>query len=263
MKIGCCFSLWDEGILQFSTTGADYVETGFSSLGDKTIDQVRERGLVLREAGVSLEVMNLLFPGELRLTGPQADFAAVDRYLEENLPKAAALGVDTVVFGSGGARRVPEGFPQEEAFSQLVELGRHHVAPAMEAWGITCCVEPLNRTECNILTTSGECLELVKMVHHPRFQLLIDLYHFDREQEPLSEIAACQEHLRHCHIASAKNSRLIPLPGDGEDYLPFFQALKAGSYQGRLSLEGSMPGGISQIQTSITYLKDLAGQAGL
>ena len=138
MKIGCCFSLWDEGILQFSTTGADYVETGFSSLGDKTIDQVRERGLVLREAGVSLEVMNLLFPGELRLTGPQADFAAVDRYLEENLPKAAALGVDTVVFGSGGARRVPEGFPQEEAFSQLVELGRHHVAPAMEAWGITC-----------------------------------------------------------------------------------------------------------------------------
>ena len=69
--------------------------------------------------------------------------------------------------------------------------------------------------------------------------------------------------MRHCHIASAKNSRLIPLPGDGEDYLPFFQALKAGSYQGRLSLEGSMPGGISQIQTSITYLKDLAGQAGL
>ena len=168
-----------------------------------------------------------------------------------------------MVFGSGGARRVPEGFPQEEAFSQLVELGKHHVAPAMEAWGITCCVEPLNRTECNILTTSGECLELVKAVHHPRFQLLIDLYHFDREQEPLSEIAACQEHLRHCHIASAKNSRLIPLPGDGEDYLPFFQALKAGSYQGRLSLEGSMPGGISQIQTSITYLKDLAGQAGL
>ena len=263
MKLGCCASLWEDMILKLPAAGADYAEAGFSSLTGKSLDQVRARAAQLEKAGVSLESMNVLFPGDFRLTGPQADFSAVDSYLEENLPKAQALGVKVVVFGSGGARRVPEGFPQEEAFSQLVELGRHHVAPAMEAWGITCCVEPLNRTECNILTTSGECLELVKAVHHPRFQLLIDLYHFDREQEPLSEIAACQEHLRHCHIASAKNSRLIPLPGDGEDYLPFFQALKAGSYQGRLSLEGSMPGGISQIQTSIAYLKDLAGQAGL
>lgn len=261
MKIGCCFSLWDEGILQFSTTGADYVETGFSSLGDKTIDQVRERGLVLREAGVSLEVMNLLFPGELRLTGPQADFSAVDSYLEENLPKAQALGVKVVVFGSGGARRVPEGFPQEEAFAQLVELCREHIAPAAAAHGITCCVEPLNQKETNILTTSGECFRLVEAVNHPNLQLLVDLYHFDLEGESLSALEGYRGRLGHCHIASAQNSRLVPQPWDGQDYLPFFQSLAAMGYEGRLSLEGDTRGGLPQIRSSLAYLRQLIGQA--
>lgn len=142
MKLGCCASLWEDMILKLPAAGADYAEAGFSSLMGKSLDQVRPRAAQLEKAGVSLESMNVLFPGDFRLTGPQADFSAVDSYLEENLPKAQALGVKVVVFGSGGARRVPEGFPQEEAFAQLVELCREHIAPAVAAHGITCCVEP-------------------------------------------------------------------------------------------------------------------------
>ena len=130
MKLGCCASLWEDRILKLPAAGADYAEAGFSSLMGKSLDQVRARAAQLEKAGVSLESMNVLFPGDFRLTGPQADFSAVDSYLEENLPKAQALGVKVVVFGSGGARRVPEGFPQEEAFAQLVELCREHIAPA-------------------------------------------------------------------------------------------------------------------------------------
>lgn len=263
MKIGCCASLWEDLIFELPGAGASYVETGFSSLGDKPLDAVRERGKALQSAGVSLEAMNLLFPGDLPLTGPRADPAAVDAYLEKNLPKAAALGVDTLVFGSGGARRVPEGFPREEAFAQLAELCRDHIAPAVASFGITCCVEPLHRGECNILTTSGECFQLVKAVNHPRFQLLIDLYHFGLEGEDPACLAGYGGQLGHCHIASVKNGRLIPLPGDGEDYLPFFQALGAIGYRGRLSLEGNMPGGLPQIAASLSYVKSLARQAGL
>ncbi|MFR8126030.1 MAG: hypothetical protein ACLU8J_03700 [Acutalibacter sp.] len=119
MKLGCCASLWEDMILKLPAAGADYAEAGFSSLTGKSLDQVRARAAQLEKAGVSLESMNVLFPGDFRLTGPQADFSAVDSYLEENLPKAQALGVKVVVFGSGGARRVPESFPQEEAFAQL------------------------------------------------------------------------------------------------------------------------------------------------
>ena len=263
MKLGCCASLWEDMILKLPAAGADYAEAGFSSLMGKSLDQVRARAAQLEKAGVSLESMNVLFPGDIRLTGPQADFSAVDSYLEENLPKAQALGVKVVVFGSGGARRVPEGFPQEEAFAQLVELCREHIAPAAAAHGITCCVEPLNQKETNILTTSGECFRLVEAVNHPNLQLLVDLYHFDLAQEPLSEIADYRGHLLHTHIASAANSREIPMPGDGENYAAFFQALKNIGYTGRMSLEGNISQGLPQIKTSLSYLKSLAQEAGL
>ena len=263
MKLGCCTSLWEDQILELPGAGADYAEVSFSSLQDKTLEEAKARASQLKEAGVTVEAMNVFFPGSLRLTGPEVDFTQVDRYLEENLPKAAAFGTKVVVFGSGGSRRVPDGFPMEEAFSQLVTLCRDHIAPAVAAYGITCCVEPLNRRECNILNTSVEGFRLVEAVGHPNFQLLVDLYHFDLEQEELSSISGYEGKLGHTHIASAKNERLIPLPGDGETYLAFFQALKDIGYQGRMSLEGSMPGGISQIAASLAYLRELTQKAGL
>lgn len=263
MKFGCCTSLWEDQILDLPQAGADYVEAGFSSLKDKTLEEVKLRAAQLKAQGVSLEAMNVLFPGEIRLTGPDADFTAVDQYLGENLPKAAALGVKRVVFGSGGSRRVPEGFSQQEAFSQLIQLCQKHIGPVMADYGIACCVEPLNSKECNILTSSRECFELVQKVDHPNIQLLIDLYHFDLEGESLAQIVDYQGHLYHTHIASAKNNRLIPQPDDGENYLAFFQALKQIGYNGGVSLEGSMPGGIPQIKKSLEYLREIAHTAGI
>ena len=127
--------------------------------------------------------------------------------------------------GAGDAAGGPSAAPavsckaQEEAFAQLVELCREHIAPAAAAHGITCCVEPLNQKETNILTTSGECFRLVEAVNHPNLQLLVDLYHFDLEGESLSALEGYRGHLGHCHIASAQNSRLVPQPWDGQDYL--------------------------------------------
>ena len=101
----------------------------------------------------------------------------------------------------------------------------------------------------------------MQAVGRPGVQLLVDLFHFDLEQEPLSVISRYQGHLGHCHIASARNHRLLPQPWDGEDYLPFFQTLAAMGYEGRLSLEGDTRGGLSQIRSSLEYLQALASQA--
>ena len=178
IKLGCCTSLWEDQILELPGAGADYAEVSFSSLQDKTLEEAKARASQLKEAGVTVEAMNVFFPGSLRLTGPEVDFTQVDRYLEKNLPKAAAFGTKVVVFGSGGSRRVPDGFPMEEAFSQLVTLCRDHIAPAVAAYGITCCVEPLNR-QCNILNTSVlKASGLREAVGHPTLTVA-DLYHFD------------------------------------------------------------------------------------
>ena len=60
------------------------------------------------------------------------------------------------MFGSGGARRVPEGFPKEDAFEQFVEFGKR-IAPEARAHGLTIAIEPLCRDETNRPDRSPSC----------------------------------------------------------------------------------------------------------
>ena len=257
MRFGCCVSLLDDTILRLPQAGADYAETGFSTLRDLSLAQCRERAQALEEAGVPVPVMNLLFPGDLALVGPRADLPAVEDYLDQGLEKAALFGVKKLVFGSGGARRVPEGFPKEAAWEQLLALCREAIAPRMEQRGMVCCIEPLNQGECNLLNTCREGFALVREVDRPSIRLLVDLYHFDLEGEARSSLLDYGPALAHAHIASAKNHRRPPLPGDGEDYGEFFSTLRKLGYQGRVSLEGDLSGGGEQIQASLAYLRGL------
>lgn len=257
MRFGCCMSLLDENLPRLAQAGADYAETGFTSLQELTLAQCRERAQQLEEAHLAVEVMNVLFPAALPLTGPQADLAAAADYLDRGLEKAALFGTKKLVFGSGAARRVPEGFPREAAWEQLLTLCREVIAPRMERRGMVCCIEPLQKGECNILNTCAEAFPLVRAVGSPGVRLLVDLYHFDLEGEPRPSLEHYRGYLCHAHIASAKNGRLPPLPGDGEDYREFFRHLAAAGYQGEVSLEGNMPGGLEQVKTSLAYLRSL------
>ena len=54
----------------------------------------------------------MFVPAEVRLTGPEVDWAQVEGYLETAIGRVAALGGQAIVFGSGGARRVPDGSPR-------------------------------------------------------------------------------------------------------------------------------------------------------
>ena len=60
-------------------------------------------------------------PGAIKLTGPDVDPAKQMSYVTGLLGRLNKLGVKVVVFGSGGARRVPDGFSKDEAFTQLVD----------------------------------------------------------------------------------------------------------------------------------------------
>lgn len=256
MKFGCCFDLDDDKILQLRQAGADYVELNFSALAQKTAVQTESRARQLKAAGLPCYAMNVLFPGCLPLTGEQVDYTAIDSYLRDAFEKAVLLAPKRLVFGSGQAKMVPSGFPKEEAFTQLVTLCREHLAPLAEQYGLLCCIEPLNRGECNIINTCAEGMELVRRTNSPSIRLLVDLYHFDLEKEKLSSLQNYRGFLEHAHIASAKNSREIPHEGDGEDYSAFFKALQAVGYDGSLSLEGSISGDpLRDITDSLSYLR--------
>jgi sugar phosphate isomerase/epimerase len=142
-----------------------------------------------------------------------------------------------VVFGSGGARRVPDGFPTDQAFQQLVEFGRR-IAPEARARGITITVEPQRREETNIINSAAEGLDLVNAIGDPNFQLMIDFYHLASEKEDAAIIVRAGAHIRHLHTANPEG-RVFPRTWGEYDYAPFFAALRTIGYDKRISVEAS------------------------
>lgn len=258
MKLGCCISLFDDKILSLAKTGADYAEIGISELHEHSREELLQRADALKASGLSCLAGNLLFPGGLPLVGETADRERVAEYLTDVLDKASLLGIRTIVFGSGKARAVPEGCSREKIWEQLCSLCSQLIAPAVESRGIVCCIEPLNRGECNILNTCSESARLVREVNRAGIRLLVDLYHFDLEQEPRASLAGYRGLLAHAHIASAKNGRHFPQAGDGDEYASFFRALREAGYEGSVSLEGSVQGDfLEDTGSSIRFLRSL------
>jgi len=150
------------------------------------------------------------------------------------MDRAERAGIRAIVFGSGGARRIPDGFDRAQAYNQLVTFGRM-LAPTCADHGVTIAVEPLNRAETNVLNSVSEGLQYVKDVNHPAFRLLVDAYHWAKENEPPEDIITAGPWLAHAHIATYANR--LPPGAEACDFGPFFAALKQAGYDQRISVE--------------------------
>jgi D-psicose/D-tagatose/L-ribulose 3-epimerase len=234
--VGQCTGL--QGLATAQAAGFDYVEIGtgeIAALSDADFDAAVAR---VKEVGLPTPNAYLFLPGTIKLTGPQATEPEQQMvYVRKALARLNRLGVKILCFGSGGARRVPEGFPKEDAFTQLVAFGKR-IAPEARANGITVVIEPLRRQESNIINTAAEGLELVKAVNDPNFELLIDFYHLASENEDPAIILQARDHIRHLHMANPRG-RVFPLRWDEFDYAPFFTNLRTIGYAGRISIEAS------------------------
>lgn len=191
----------------------------------------------VRASPLPYPVLNGFIPGDLKIVGPEVNTAALDAYVVTTLARAATVGVDTIVFGSGGARRIPEGVSRDQAWEQLIDFCAR-TAPRAARLGVTIVVEPLQLKECNILTTVGECAELVRQVDHPALRLLVDAYHWLSDGDSAADLVAAGPLLRHAHIATRDN-RLAP-GAEPCDFSTFFRALYTGGYDRRLSFEGKL-----------------------
>ena len=188
-------------------------------------------------------------------TMSDADFdqAAQLAYVRTAFTRLQKIGTTIVVFGSGGARRIPEGFDKAEAFKQLVDFGRR-IAPEAQAHGITVAVEPLRQQESNIINSAGEGLELVNAIGHPNFQLMIDFYHLASEKEDPEIVIRAASHIRHLHTANPAG-RVFPLEWTEFDYAPFFANLRKIGYDKRISVEASTTDFAGQAPRSIALLR--------
>ena len=250
MKFGCCLNMvatgadgtGQEWLESLAECGFDYVEmptAQMMELDDQAFAALKER---IARTGLTCETSNNFFPTYFRLTGPEVDLESVLDYARRALTRAEELGVQYLVFGSGPAKQVPQGFPLEEGYRQVVELLKQ-VAPIAREHGVTIVIEPLRKAECNLINTFAEGVQLARDVDHPNVRVLVDFYHLTEEAEPVQHLLEDgREFLRHVHFANP-TGRVFPVRGDEADYEPFIDALKTLGYDLHVSCEAYAPNG--------------------
>lgn len=221
----------------------------------ETEDAFRTSLASLRAAKLPYPVANGFIPGDLKITGPDVDQSALRTYITTSMARAEQAGIQVIVFGSGGARRIPDGFSEADARDQLVAFCQM-VAPLAHAHGVTVVVEPLNNKECNVLNTVGECAQLVNDVDHPAIRLLVDAYHLMSENDPYEEIVKHGDLLAHVHIATVPNRR--PPGAEACDFTRFFAALADANYTGRVSIEAKIHNPDRELPKALQVMQQMA-----
>jgi sugar phosphate isomerase/epimerase len=259
VQIGVCLDA--DKFEAAQAAGFDYVEINASKVAALTDEEFRQLAARVAQLRVPVAAANVFIPAAIRLTGPDVDPARQLSYLESALSRLKQLGVKVVVLGSGGARRVPDGFPHERARTQLVDFCRR-LAPVARANGITIAIEPLRHQETNIINTAREGLALMKAVDRPEIKLLVDYYHLAEEGESADILIEAGKAIVHTHIANPRG-RVYPLDPGESAYAGFFENLCKISYSGRLSIEASTTDFAGQAPQSLAMLrKALACGAG-
>jgi len=234
MRYGICCGL--ENISKLEKYGYDYIEPMAVSIAAMDEKDYRKTLYNVNNSSIKCEAFNVLFPGTAKIIGNDADHLGASEYIKALFPKLKALGGEIVVFGSGGVRRIPEDFNIEQAYTQLCEISLT-LGEAAYNNGLTVVIEPLCKSETNLINTLSEGAAVVKDVNHPNFALLTDWYHNKAENETGADIKTFGKYLRHAHIAMP-GERKNPSENDGGEYEDFFNALSDTGYDARLSCEG-------------------------
>ena len=233
-RIGVCTSVGNAAIIK--AAGGNHVEENLMNfvMPDKSDAEFEKNRRAAAQSVLPIASTNCFFPGEIRLTGPDFDIEKAAAYTEIALRRAAQVGIKTTVLGSGWARSYPEGFSHEEAERQFVVLMKRLGAIA-EKYGVVIAIEPLRKEECNFINTVQEGYEIAKKVKSPNVKVNADIYHMMQEGEgPQSIINAGRKYIANIHIA--ENTRTPP-GTNGDDFTPYFRALKKIKYKGNISIE--------------------------
>ena len=166
MQIGICGSL--DQMDSVADAGADFIEANIRALTVPEHDAWAPP--TIPNKLLPVPTANSFIAPEIRLTGNDVNEATQQAFVERVLSRAAETDVRLIVFGSGGARNVPDGFSHERAYEQLISFSRR-AAVIAATHGITIVVEPLNRGECNVINTLGRCGKNRRCRRSPEFAI--------------------------------------------------------------------------------------------
>lgn len=259
MKIGVCGPI--DRLEMLESLGYDQLELAIGAISEMNEEELS--ALKQRIEGRKIKVIsaNCMLHGGLPQVYQDAGLEKIGAYLAMVMPKLKYLGIQTAVFGSGWHRRMPEDMPQEKRHELIRELLIVMEGEARKH-GITVVLEPLNQKETNMLLTTQEAMGYIRELDLPNLMLLVDLYHFCCEGEPLERIGEYGPYIKHVHMAEPSD-RTFMRSGDAYDYKAFVQALRDVGYDGALMFEGGGENYEEGIAETYPVLRSLAGETSV
>lgn len=206
----------------------------------------------IKRAKCKVFLCNVFFPASIKIAGPDVNESRLLGFADTVFSRAKRAGVRFIVLGSGGARRIPDGYNLEKAQADFAVLFRN-VANVAGKYGIMIALENLQSTETNFVNTLRSATEVVRKVNHPNFKLNADIFHMMREGESPQSIVDAADVLVYCEIAEKQN-RSFPRE-NGEDFKPYLRALRKADYKGYIFIEGNSSNPYIDMPLSFKYLK--------
>jgi sugar phosphate isomerase/epimerase len=236
-----------EQAAQIKDAGFDFLEVNVQSVLQGDLPDARWLAAAPDPAKLPLPIAaaNCLVPGHHPLVGQKRDLSGLKIYMQRVTERAAGLGITRLVFGSGGARRRPEGVSPDTACSQLAEF----VSLAGEACarrGIVLVIEHLNVQETNTLNKLAQTMALCDQVAQRHVGVLVDSYHYALEGEGDQAILRLGDRVRHVHVAEPagrlepgayRTPAGAPAGGKAYDFELFFSLLQKIGYGEGVSIE--------------------------
>ena len=166
MQFGCCAKIDQAEAVH--AAGFDYLEAGVTSLIPDQDDAAFAPVLARYKASpIPVRAFNGFLPGDLKIVGPEVDEARAKMYVKRAIERIELIGATTAVIGSGGSRRVPDGFSRDEATRQIVRF-LSIVADETDKSTVTVAIEPLNRKE-------SKSFDFNNSIESSRWNCLLDI----------------------------------------------------------------------------------------
>lgn len=234
--------------------------SGFRMLGESvgrmlspslTEEQFQANLAKIKKAKCKVFLCNIFFPGSLKIAGPDVDEHRVLGYADTVFSRAKRAGIRFIVLGSGGARRLPDGYDTQKAQAEFTLLCRK-LALVAGKYGIMIALESLEAAETNFIITLKAAADVVRAVNHPNFKLNADIFHMMREGEAPQSIVDAADVLVYCEIAEKQKRSFPGVMGD--DFKPYLRALRKANYKGYIFIEGSSGNPKNDMPLSFKYL---------
>ncbi len=210
MKLGACLGWGDFSKYEFAKRcGLDYGETDFTDIALASDEDFNDFCENIKKLQFPVLAANHFLPGHLKLVGENVDKKALAQFLEKGLKRASALGIQSVVFGSGAARSFSEDYTLEKANEDMVVFLKEIASPIASKYDVNIVIEPLSFHETSMIHTVKDGVHFAEKAGFDHIYGLADLFHVCNNNDDIDGIGNFVGKIKHAHIAEPE-TRIFP-----------------------------------------------------